>query len=37
MHIRGTEGGNRQEVDMDGTGKWLGADCGGLRPIRSSQ
>jgi hypothetical protein len=24
-------------VDMDGTGKWLGADCGGLRPLRSSQ
>jgi hypothetical protein len=37
MHIRGTEGGNRQEVDMDVAGRWLGADCGGLRPLRSSQ
>jgi hypothetical protein len=37
MHIRGTEGGNRQEVDVNGTGRWLGADCGGLRPVGVAQ
>jgi hypothetical protein len=37
MHIRGNEGPNRQEVDMDVSGKWLGADCGGLRPGGISQ
>jgi len=33
MHIRGNEGGNRQAVDMDVSGRWLGTDCGGLRPL----
>ena len=33
MHIRGTDGAQPQTVDMDVTGKWLDADCGGLRPI----
>jgi len=33
LHVRGTEGGNRQEADMDVSGRWLGADCGGLRPV----
>jgi hypothetical protein len=33
MHIRGNDGGNRQEVDMDVAGRWMGADCGGLRPV----
>jgi hypothetical protein len=33
MHIRGNDGANRQAVDMDVSGKWLGADCGTLRPI----
>lgn len=33
MHIKGTEGGKPQVVDMDVTGKWLGADCGNIRPI----
>jgi hypothetical protein len=32
MHIKGTGGGRQQAVDMDVTGKWLGADCGQLRP-----
>jgi hypothetical protein len=32
MHIKGTDGGRQQTVDMDVTGKWLGADCGKLRP-----
>jgi hypothetical protein len=35
MHIKGTDGGQQQVVDMDVTGKWLGADCGKLRPIGS--
>jgi hypothetical protein len=33
MHIKGNDGRNRQSVDMDVSGKWLGADCGSLRPI----
>ena len=33
MHIRGNDGANRPAMDMDVSGKWLGADCGGLRPI----
>jgi hypothetical protein len=33
MHIKGTESGRQQEVDMDVAGKWLSADCGNLRPI----
>jgi hypothetical protein len=32
MHIKGTDGGRQQAVDMDVSGKWLGADCGKLRP-----
>jgi hypothetical protein len=35
MHIKGTQGGQQQDVDMDVTGKWLNADCGKLRPINS--
>jgi hypothetical protein len=31
MHIRGNDDANRQAVDMDVSGKWLGADCGGLQ------
>jgi hypothetical protein len=31
MHIRGNDGANRQAVDMDVAGRWLGADCGKLR------
>lgn len=34
MHIQGADGGT-QAVDMDVTGKWLGSDCGKLRPINS--
>jgi hypothetical protein len=33
MHIRRSDGGRQQAVDMDVDGKWLGADCGSLRPI----
>lgn len=33
MHIKGTDGGRQQVVDMDVAGKWLSADCGTLRPI----
>jgi hypothetical protein len=33
MHIKGTDGGRPQVMDMDVTGKWQGADCGALRPI----
>jgi hypothetical protein len=35
MHIRGSEGGEQRVMDMDVTGKWLGADCGNLRPMSS--
>jgi hypothetical protein len=35
MHIKGSDGGEQRNVDMDVTGKWLGADCGKLRPISS--
>lgn len=35
MHIKGTDGGEQRNVDMDVTGKWLSADCGKLRPISS--
>jgi hypothetical protein len=37
MHIKGVDGKQQQVVDMDATGKWLGADCGNLRPIRIPQ
>jgi hypothetical protein len=37
MHIKGRDGGRQQTVDMDVTGKWLGADCGKLRPIGPPQ
>jgi hypothetical protein len=37
MHIKGTDGGRQQTMDMDVTGKWLGADCGKLRPIGAPQ
>jgi hypothetical protein len=33
MHVKGNDGGRQQSVDMDVAGKWLGADCGNLRPI----
>jgi hypothetical protein len=36
MHIKGTDDGRQQIVDMDVTGKWLGADCGKLRPMSST-
>jgi hypothetical protein len=36
MHVKGTDGGRQQIVDMDVTGKWLGADCGNLRPMSSA-
>jgi hypothetical protein len=35
MHVKGSEGGEQRTVDMDVTGKWLGADCGNLRPMSS--
>ena len=35
MHIKGMQGGQQQDVDMDVTGKWLSTDCGKLRPISS--
>jgi len=35
MHIKGANGGQQQAVDMDVAGKWLGADCGSLRPVTS--
>lgn len=28
-----TSGGKTDTVTMDGSGKWLGADCGGLKPM----
>lgn len=37
MHVRGNDGGRQQTVDMDVAGKWLGADCGKLRPISIPQ
>jgi hypothetical protein len=37
MHIKSTNGGQQRVVDMDATGKWLGADCGNLRPISIPQ
>ncbi len=37
MHIKSTDGGEQRNVDMDVTGKWLGADCGNLRPISLPQ
>jgi hypothetical protein len=37
MHVKGTDGGQQQTVDMDAAGKWLGADCGKLRPINIPQ
>jgi hypothetical protein len=37
MHVKGTDGGQQQTVDMDAAGKWLGADCGKLRPISIPQ
>jgi hypothetical protein len=37
MHVRGTDGGNRQSMDMDVSGKWLGTECGSLRPISIPQ
>jgi hypothetical protein len=37
MHVKGTDGGRQQLVDMDVTGKWLSADCGNLRPISIPQ
>jgi hypothetical protein len=33
MHIKGTDGGGQQVMDMDVSGKWLSADCGSLRPV----
>jgi hypothetical protein len=33
MKIRREEEGRNQVVDMDVTGKWLGADCGNIRPV----
>ncbi len=35
MHIKGMHDGRQQVVDMDVAGKWLGSDCGTLRPISS--
>jgi hypothetical protein len=37
MHVKGADGGQQQTVDMDAAGKWLGADCGKLRPISIPQ
>jgi hypothetical protein len=37
MHVKGTDGGQQHTVDMDAAGKWLGADCGKLRPISIPQ
>lgn len=37
MHITGTDGGGQHTVDMDVTGRWLGADCGRLRPVGGPQ
>jgi hypothetical protein len=37
MHVTGTNGGAKQSVDMDVTGKWLSADCGKLGPISIPQ
>lgn len=28
------EGGKRETTTMEGTGKWLGADCGSIKPIQ---
>jgi hypothetical protein len=37
MHVKGTDGGRQQVVDMDVASKWLSADCGNLRPISIPQ
>jgi hypothetical protein len=37
MHVKGTNGDKQQVVDMDVAGKWLGADCGNLRPMSIPQ
>jgi hypothetical protein len=37
IHVKGTNGGTQQAVDMDVAGKWLGADCGKLHPLAIPQ
>lgn len=32
MKMKGTEG-NKETMEMDVAGKWLGADCGNIRPV----
>jgi hypothetical protein len=32
MRVRGTDG-NNQTVEMDVAGRWLGAECGSVRPV----
>lgn len=33
MAVTSTAGGAPQKIDMEGSGKWLGADCGSVKPI----
>ena len=34
MTMKSSAGGKPQTMQMDGSGRWLGADCGDLKPIR---
>ena len=36
MNITGEVSGKPQQMSMDMTGKWLGADCGDVKPVASS-
>ena len=33
MNVRTVVGGKPETMTVDGAGKWLGADCGGLKPL----
>jgi hypothetical protein len=33
MNVRTTVGGKAENVTMDGSGQWLGADCGNIKPM----
>ncbi len=33
MHSSGTVNGKQETMSVDTTGKWLGADCGGIKPL----
>jgi Protein of unknown function (DUF3617) len=37
MAVHSTMQGKRETMNMDGSGKWLGANCGNIKPMRPSQ